>query len=98
MGDMVKDVAFEVADCEALYKKAISRGGEGVKAPETLKDEHGSVITATVKTYGKCWHTFVQRVDYTGVFLPGYKKVGFDSHPLSPFSFFTAPRPNNLGL
>jgi 4-hydroxyphenylpyruvate dioxygenase len=82
MGDMVKDIAFEVADCEALYKKAIARGGEGVKEPETLKDEDGEVIVATVKTYGKCWHTFVQRNGYKGVFMPGYKAVE-DKDPLA---------------
>ena len=38
-----------------------------------MKDENGSVIVATVATYGDTVHTFVQRVDYTGPFLPGFK-------------------------
>ena len=73
-GDGVKDVAFTVDDAAGIYNKAVSRGAEGVREPETLTDEHGSVIVASVKTYGDTIHTFVQRVDYNGPFLPGYKQ------------------------
>lgn len=72
-GDGVKDVAFTVDDAAGIYKKAIERGAKSVREPETLKDEHGSVIVASVCTYGDTIHTFVQRVDYKGPFLPGYK-------------------------
>ena len=44
-----------------------------MRPPETIKDEHGSVIVASVLTYGETVHTFVQRVDYNGPFLPGYR-------------------------
>ena len=76
-GDAVKDVAFTVDDAAGIYTKATERGAESVRAPETLVDEHGSVIVASVKTYGDTIHTFVQRVDYKGPFLPGYK-----AHPM----------------
>lgn len=72
-GDGVKDVSFHVDDAAGIYNKATSRGATSVREPETLSDEHGSVIVASVKTYGDTIHTFVQRVDYTGPFLPGYK-------------------------
>ena len=72
-GDGVKDVAFTVDDAAGIYKKAIERGANSVREPETLKDEHGSVIVASVCTYGDTIHTFVQRVDYKGPFLPGYR-------------------------
>ncbi len=72
-GDGIKDVAFHVDDAAGIYNKAVSRGAKGVRAPETLKDEHGSVIVASVQTYGDTIHTFVQRVDYTGPFLPGFR-------------------------
>lgn len=48
-----------------------------MRAPEELKDEHGSVIVASVQTYGDTIHTFVQRNDYNGPFLPGFK-----AHPV----------------
>jgi len=74
-GDAVRDVAFRCLDVVALYDKAISRGAKSIAAPKTLTDEFGSVITATVQTYGDTTHTFVQRDGYTGVFLPGFKAV-----------------------
>ena len=71
-GDGVKDVAFTVDDAAGIYQKAVSRGATGVREPETLEDENGTVIVASVKTYGDTIHTFVQRANYTGIFMPGY--------------------------
>lgn len=39
-----------------------------------MKDDNGSVLVASVKTYGDTIHTFVQRIDYKGPFLPGFKE------------------------
>ena len=72
-GDGVKDVAFLVDDSAGIHKKAVERGAKSVRAPETLKDDNGSVIVSSVQTYGDTIHTFVQRVDYTGPFLPGFR-------------------------
>jgi 4-hydroxyphenylpyruvate dioxygenase len=72
-GDGVKDVAFTVKDCRAVYEKAIARGAQSVKAPEEITDEDGTVIIATVATYGDVQHTLVERHNYKGVFLPGFK-------------------------
>jgi len=76
-GDGVRDVAFHVDDAAGIYNKAVSRGAKSVSEPQELKDENGSVIIASVCTYGDTIHTFVERRDYTGVFLPGFK-----AHPL----------------
>ena len=51
----------------------MSRGAVPVREPEELKDESGTVTVASVKTYGDTIHTFVQRTDYNGPFLPGYR-------------------------
>ena len=72
-GDGVKDVAFTVDDARGIHDKAIAKGATSVRAPETITDENGTVILASVKTYGDTIHTFVQRSDYSGPFLPGYK-------------------------
>lgn len=74
-GDGVKDVAFAVTDCRAIFEAAKARGAEVVREPEELKDENGTVLIATVKTYGDTLHSFVQRSEYSGPFLPGYKSV-----------------------
>ena len=51
----------------------MSRGAVSVKEPETLTDDQGTMVIASVKTYGDTIHTFVQRNGYTGVFMPGFK-------------------------
>jgi len=47
-GDGVKDVAFLVEDARALYAKAVGRGAKSIMEPLEMKDEHGSVIMATI--------------------------------------------------
>jgi len=73
-GDGVKDVAFTVDDAAGIYNKAVERGAKGVMEPKELKDDNGTVIVSAVQTYGDTIHSFIQRVDYTGPFLPGYIK------------------------
>lgn len=76
--DGVRDVAFHVEDARSLYEKAVSRGAKSIREPEELKDEFGSVIVASVQTYGDTIHTLVQNVNYTGVFLPGFAPTDKD--------------------
>jgi len=74
-GDAAKDVAFACKDCRAIYSKAIERGAVSIQAPVDEKDEYGSVTRATIRTYGDTVHSFIQRNDYKGPFLPGYKML-----------------------
>jgi 4-hydroxyphenylpyruvate dioxygenase len=74
-GDGVRDVAFEVDDCRGIYHEAVRRGAVSTLAPVELKDEHGSVWMASVRTYGDTIHSFVERKNYKGVFLPGYQTI-----------------------
>jgi len=41
--------------------------------PVVEKDEHGEVVRSGIYTYGETVHIFVERKNYSGVFLPGYK-------------------------
>jgi 4-hydroxyphenylpyruvate dioxygenase len=72
-GDGVRDIALTVEDTRAIYQHAIKNGGVSVTPPYELSDEHGVVVLASIKTYGDTIHTFVERKNYKGVFLPGYK-------------------------
>lgn len=72
-GDHITDVSFRVKDCEAIYEKAIERGAISVHPPITVSDEDGEVIYCKIKTYGNVSHTLIQRNDYKGVFMPGFK-------------------------
>ncbi|XP_078490383.1 4-hydroxyphenylpyruvate dioxygenase-like isoform X2 [Ciona intestinalis] len=73
-GDAVKDVAFSVEDCKALIEATKKRSEIAVvKDVWSESDEDGSVNFAIVKTYGDTTHTLVERCNYKGLFLPGFK-------------------------
>ena len=72
-GDAVKDVAFHVDDVHTLYTEAVRNGARVIREPYELSDGDGTVICATIATYGETTHTLIQRNRYRGVFLPGYK-------------------------
>ncbi|KAI9731621.1 MAG: hypothetical protein M1818_007751 [Claussenomyces sp. TS43310] len=84
-GDAVKDVAFQVDDVDAVYNQAVNNGGVSISAPETVSDENGSVRTATIKTYGDTTHTLINRTNYHGAFLPGFKPAKGKADPLNAF-------------
>lgn len=72
-GDSVKDVAFLVSDCVAIYNAAISSGAVSRSPPEVLTDQHGECVVATIDApYADTWHTLVEKRGYTGPFLPGF--------------------------
>jgi 4-hydroxyphenylpyruvate dioxygenase len=71
-GDGVKVLALWVDDAEKSWKETTSRGAKSHTAPYTIKDEHGEVRLASIHTYGDTIHTFVERTNYKGIFLPGY--------------------------
>jgi len=74
-GDGVKVLAIWVDDATKSYEETTKRGAIGVSAPKTLTDAHGSVVMASIQTYGETIHTFVERKNYNGPFLPGFKAV-----------------------
>ena len=74
-GDGVKDTALTVPDAGEAYRQAVQRGARGVVDPHLLEDEFGRVELATIATYGENVHTFVNRKEYTGPFLPGFQEV-----------------------
>jgi 4-hydroxyphenylpyruvate dioxygenase len=71
-GDGVKDIALRVPDAAEAYRLAVERGAEGVADLTSLEDEHGRVRLSSIATYGHVVHTFVERHDYSGPYLPGY--------------------------
>ncbi|HLV98072.1 MAG TPA: 4-hydroxyphenylpyruvate dioxygenase [Ktedonobacterales bacterium] len=74
-GDGVKVVALTVDDARRSYEETTRRGARGVMEPRTIEDEFGRVTLASIATYGETVHTFVERQDYAGPFLPGFKSV-----------------------
>ncbi|XP_064638528.1 4-hydroxyphenylpyruvate dioxygenase-like isoform X1 [Lineus longissimus] len=80
-GDSPKDIAFEVDDVDAIFKRAQEHGAEIVQEPVNESDENGTVRYAVVRTFGDITHTFVNRSTYRGLFMPGYTKPR-DADPL----------------
>ncbi|WP_162055703.1 4-hydroxyphenylpyruvate dioxygenase [Pontibacter pamirensis] len=72
-GDGVKVLALWVDDAEKSFNDTVARGAIPAIEPKTLQDEHGEVKLAAIHTYGETIHTFVERKNYSGPFMPGFK-------------------------
>ena len=77
-GDGVHDIALWVDDATKSWIETTKRGARSVREPFTLEDENGRVTMSSIATYGDTIHTFVERSDYRGVFLPGFRPVADD--------------------
>jgi 4-hydroxyphenylpyruvate dioxygenase len=75
-GDGVVDIALEVPDVDRCIAQARRAGATVLEEPADHTDEHGTVRTAAIATYGETRHTLVQRSvqgqTYAGPYLPGY--------------------------
>jgi 4-hydroxyphenylpyruvate dioxygenase len=71
-GDGVVDLALEVPDVDRCIEHARSVGATVLVEPHDESDEHGTVRTAAIATYGETRHTLVDRSRYHGPYLPGY--------------------------
>lgn len=73
-GDGVKILALAVDDAYKSYEETIRRGAKSYVAPYTLQDENGEVKISGIYTYGETVHLFVERKNYKGTFMPGFRK------------------------
>ncbi|HEX4886816.1 MAG TPA: 4-hydroxyphenylpyruvate dioxygenase [Luteibaculaceae bacterium] len=74
-GDGIKVLALWVDDARKAYEETTRRGAESAFEPFEKSDDQGKVVMAAIKTYGDTIHTFVERKNYNGAFLPGYKAI-----------------------
>ncbi len=72
-GDGVKVVALWVDDATYSFEQTVERGAEPCLDPIRISDEHGEVVLSGIRTYGETFHYFVERKNYSGPFMPGYK-------------------------
>ena len=82
-GDGVKVVALWVDDARKAYEETTSRGAKSYMEPTVETDEDGEVVRAGIYTYGETIHMFVERKNYNGTFIPGFKKWESDYNPSS---------------
>lgn len=80
-GDGVKVVALWVEDARKAFEETTKRGAKPFMEPTVEKDEHGEVVRSGIYTYGETVHVFVERKNYKGTFLPGFKEWKSDYNP-----------------
>ena len=72
-GDGVKAISLRVNDATGAWEETTQRGAKSFMEPMRLKDENGEVVMSGIHTYGDTVHLFIERKNYTGTFMPGYK-------------------------
>ncbi|HLF46357.1 MAG TPA: 4-hydroxyphenylpyruvate dioxygenase [Chitinophagaceae bacterium] len=73
-GDGVKVLALKVDDATVAWKETTKRGAKSYSEPKILKDNDGEIVLSGIHTYGDTVHVFVERKNYSGVFMPGFRK------------------------
>ncbi len=96
-GDGVKVIALWVEDARKSFEETTKRGAKVFMEPTVEKDEHGEVVRAGIYTYGETVHMFVERKNYKGPFLPGYKEWKSDYNPSATGLKFIDHMVGNVG-
>ncbi len=77
-GDGVKMLALKVDNATDAWQQTTGRGAKSYSEPVSMKDDFGELIMSGIHTYGETIHLFIERKNYNGVFMPGYRK--WESH------------------
>ena len=77
-GDAVHTIALWVDDARQAWSETTRRGAVSVAEPTVLSDDDGDVVVSSIHAYGDTIHTFVERHNYNGVFMPGYRAIESD--------------------
>jgi 4-hydroxyphenylpyruvate dioxygenase len=72
-GDGIKVLALKVEDARSAWEETTKRGGISCLDPHSLNDSNGEVVLSGIRTYGEVEHVFVERRNYKGVFMPGFR-------------------------
>lgn len=78
-GDGVKYMALTVDDVDKAYTETTKRGARPAWEPREERDDHGTIRTSAIYTYGEVVHIFVDRSDYDGPFMPGYQALDYEA-------------------
>ena len=83
-GDGVKDIAFIVDNAEQSFNQALDCGARPVMEPILIEDDEGEIVKASIEVFGDTVHSFIERKNYAGKFMPGFRAV--ENVPPPPFS------------
>jgi 4-hydroxyphenylpyruvate dioxygenase len=79
-GDAAKVIALQVPSAAEAYRQAVQRGARGIEEPHWVEDDYGRIELAAIGTYGDVVHTFVNRREYAGPYLPGFRSTTENGH------------------
>ena len=96
-GDGVKVIALKVDDAKSAFDETTKRGGKAYLEPQVLKDDNGEVVLSGIHTYGDTVHLFVERKNYSGVFMPGFREWKTDYNPASTGLLYVDHCVGNVG-
>ena len=96
-GDGVKVLALMVEDATDAWEQTTKRGGKSYMKPKKLTDENGDVVMSGIHTYGETVHLFIERKNYNGVFMPGFKKMESAYNPASTGLLYVDHCVGNVG-
>lgn len=96
-GDAVKIVALWVEDARKSWEETTKRGAKSFMEPTVEKDEFGEIVRSGIYTYGETVHMFVERKNYKGLFMPGYREWKSDYNPESVGLKFIDHMVGNVG-
>jgi 4-hydroxyphenylpyruvate dioxygenase len=82
-GDGVKAIALTVNDAAGAWEETTKRGGKSYMTPQSFSDESGKITLSGIYIYGDTVHLFVERKNYQGIFMPGYRKWENDFYKVS---------------
>ncbi len=96
-GDGVKVLALKVDDAKKAFDETTKRGGVAYLEPVVLKDDNGEVIVSGIHTYGETVHLFIERKNYTGLFIPGFREWKSNYNPTSTGLLYVDHCVGNVG-
>ncbi|NII29114.1 4-hydroxyphenylpyruvate dioxygenase [Pseudoflavitalea sp. X16] len=72
-GDGVKALALRVDDAASAWRETTKRGAKSYLEPVKLSDTQGELVMSGIHTYGDTVHLFIERKNYQGPFMPGFR-------------------------
>ncbi|MEP6584259.1 MAG: 4-hydroxyphenylpyruvate dioxygenase [Ginsengibacter sp.] len=96
-GDGVKMLALKVEDAVSAWEETTSRGAQSYMEPVRLNDNDGELVMSGIHTYGETIHLFIERKNYNGIFMPGYRKWESNYNPTATGLLYVDHCVGNVG-
>ena len=74
-GDGIYDIAFSVDCDQTAYESCVSRGAIGVDKSKFTSNENGEYGISSIQTYGDTIHSFIEDINYSGLWAPGFNPL-----------------------